>query len=168
MLHIASYNSSSSLSHVQTEDVQPNACDLRLKQVFTILSQPFYINNVDKQHRGRYELMPTNNQWILHPGVYEIIMEGTVRVGPDEAGWVITRSSLNRNGVFITSGLYDSGYFGPMAGCLHVNGGDLVIEVGTRIGQFLLFKAEALHNYQGSYGYTADGLARAEQAKFGY
>lgn len=168
MLHIASNNSTSSLSDIKDEDVQPNACDLRLKQVFQIMNQPFYINNVSKQHRGRYEILPDNNRWRLIPGTYEIIMDGIVTVGPDEAGWVITRSSLNRNGVFITSGLYDSGYIGPMAGCLHVHGGELEIDVGTRVGQFLLFKAEALHKYQGSYGYTADGQARSEQTKFDY
>ena len=83
-----------------------------------------------------------NDDWHLDVGTYEIIMEGEITIGPDEAGWVITRSTLNRNGLFITSGLYDSGYQGVMAGALHVNVGPAVIRKGTRVGQFLLFKAE--------------------------
>jgi deoxycytidine triphosphate deaminase len=79
-------------------------------------------------------------------------MEGTVCIGANEAGWVITRSSLNRNGCFITSGLYDSGYEGVMAGVLHINNGPMMIQRGTRVGQFLLFEAEALNQYDGDYG----------------
>ena len=39
-------------------------------------------------------------------------MENIVSIEEGYAGFVITRSTLNRNGVFITSGLYDSGYHG--------------------------------------------------------
>ena len=90
--------------------------------------------------------------WRLEVGTYEIIMEGEITIGPDEAGFVITRSTLNRNGLFITSGLYDSGYSGVMAGALHVGVGVARIQRGTRVGQFLLFKAEALNQYDGNYG----------------
>jgi len=83
-------------------------------------------------------------------------MEGIVSIGEDEAGWVITRSTLNRNGLFITSGLYDSGYEGVMAGALHVNGGPAKIKKGTRVGQFLMFKAESLSSYDGDYGVGKD------------
>jgi deoxycytidine triphosphate deaminase len=79
-------------------------------------------------------------------------MENEITVGADEAGWVVPRSSLNRNGVFITSGLYDSGYTGVMAGVMHVECGPVRIQKGTRVAQFVLFKAEALSNYNGSYG----------------
>jgi deoxycytidine triphosphate deaminase len=86
------------------------------------------------------------------PGTYEIVMQNIITVGEGEAGWVITRSTLNRNGVFITSGLYDSGYHGVMAGALHVTGGPMRIKSGTRVGQFLLFKSQTLKMYDGDYG----------------
>ena len=79
-------------------------------------------------------------------------MENEVSIEEGYAGFVITRSTLNRNGVFITSGLYDSGYHGVMAGCLQVRVGPMKIQRGTRVGQFLLFKAETLSLYDGSYG----------------
>jgi deoxycytidine triphosphate deaminase len=79
-------------------------------------------------------------------------MENIINVGPGEAGWVITRSTLNRNGCFITSGLYDSGYHGVMAGVLHVTIDTARIKKGTRIGQYLSFDAEALTMYDGDYG----------------
>jgi deoxycytidine triphosphate deaminase len=153
MIHLGSSNSSSSLSTFQPEDVQPNAIDLRVDQIRRIDDNVFTISEDGKIHRGSAPIATEKDgYWRLENGTYEVIMEGEVTIGPDEAGWVITRSSLNRNGVFLTSGLYDSGYSGVMAGALHVHCGTARIKKGTRIGQFLLFKAESLNQYSGSYG----------------
>lgn len=147
----------SELTSVQPEDIQPNAVDLRLEKVFRILFQDFEISNEHKKHRGTLEVYPDEEGYFtLMPGSYEIVMENIIKVAEGEAGWVITRSTLNRNGVFITSGLYDSGYHGVMAGALHVMVSTARIKKGTRIGQFLLFKAESLKMYDGDYGLGKD------------
>lgn len=156
MKHLAS-SLHSSLSEFTEDQVQPNAIDLRVDKIFRIQNRQFNIDEESKQHRGSVEIEPnTEGYWRLDPGTYEIIMQGEITIGPEEAGWVITRSTLNRNGVFITSGLYDSGYSGVMAGAMHVNVADMRIKRGTRVGQFLLFKAEALHQYEGSYGKNSE------------
>ena len=153
MIHICSDSSGSSLTEVQPGDVQPNAVDLRIDKIFKSDGSVFVISEDEKIHRPKVELFPDYyGVWYLEPGYYEVVMQNIVTLGENEAGWVITRSTLNRNGVFITSGLYDSGYSGVMAGAMHVNAGPIVIERGTRVGQFLLFKAESLHLYNGSYG----------------
>ena len=152
MIHLASPDSKSSLSKFDADQVQPNAIDLRVDKIFQSYSQVFVISEEEKSHRESKEIIPVDDWWRLEVGSYEIIMQGTVTLADDEAGWVITRSSLNRNGCFITSGLYDSGYSGVMAGVLHVNNGPIRIKQGTRVGQFLLFKAEALNQYDGDYG----------------
>lgn len=153
MRHIASNETTSQLTNIQAEDIQPNAVDLRIAKVLKILPDTFKISESSKTHRGVVDIEPDEaGWWNLPVGSYEIAMENIIEVGADEAGWVITRSTLNRNGVFITSGLYDSGYHGAMAGCMHVTTGPIKIQKGTRVGQFLLFKAEALHKYNGSYG----------------
>lgn len=156
MIHLASTESQSTLSEFNDTQVQPNAIDLRLDKVFVSYTQPFVISEDEKQHRITKEIDPVDDWWYLDPGSYEVVMEGTVTLGPDEAGWVITRSSLNRNGCFLTSGLYDSGYSGVMAGVLHVNNGPMRIKRSTRIGQFLLFKAQSLNQYDGDYGAGKD------------
>lgn len=153
MKHIRGPFSRSVLSQVQLQDVQPNAVDLRLKSVFRISADVFEISNETKQHRRTTVVEPDEDGWFyLEPGDYEVVMENIIEVGEDEAGWVITRSTLNRNGLFLTSGLYDTGYKGVMAGCLHVTCGPARIKQGTRIGQYLSFDAEALGEYNGSYG----------------
>lgn len=89
-------------------------------------------------------------------------MENLIHVGDGEAGWVITRSTLNRNGLYLTSGLYDSGYNGVMAAVLHVTCGMARIKRGTRIGQYISFEAEALSSYDGDYG-----LKKEHDKKYG-
>jgi deoxycytidine triphosphate deaminase len=153
MKHLASPDSESELSEYEPDQVQPNAIDLKVDKIFRIESTKFVISEEQKGHRGSIELIPDEDGfWHLETGVYEIIMEGEITIGPNEAGFVITRSTLNRNGLFITSGLYDSGYSGVMAGALHVHCGMATIKKGTRVGQFLLFDAESVNQYSGSYG----------------
>lgn len=157
MIHLASNNSNSTLSTFTDDQIQPNAMDLRVDKIFSIMYEnKFEISEDGKVHRGSLEIKPDKDGWwSLGPGTYEIIMEGEIEIGHDEAGWVITRSTLNRNGIFLTSGLYDSGYKGVMAGAMHITGNRLTntrIKKGTRVGQFLLFKAEAVIQYDGDYG----------------
>ena len=156
MKHIESPNSKSSLTNVQPQDVQPNAVDLRLGKVFAITNNLFQIDETSKSHRGSSVVEPTDGWYTLDPGHYEVIMENEITVGDGEAGFVITRSTLNRNGVFLTSGLYDTGYQGVMAGVMHVTCGPMRIKQGTRIGQYLSFEAEALYEYDGDYGSNKD------------
>ena len=157
MKHILGPSSKSTLTNVQDGDSQANAIDLRLDKVFRILPNIFEITNDHKKHRGSEEILPDAEDFFaLSPGSYEIVMENIIHVGEGEAGWVITRSTLNRNGCFITSGLYDSGYHGVMAGVLHIAVGDARIKKGTRVGQYLSFNAEALSLYDGDYGISKE------------
>ena len=157
MKHILGTNSRSLLSEVEPGDVQPNAVDLRLDKVFEIHPDVFTISETNKIHRKTSLVEPDQFGWYqLLPGHFEVIMKNKITVGENEAGWVITRSTLNRNGVFLTSGLYDSGYSGVMAAVMHVSVGAIRIQRGTRIGQYLSFEAEMLKKYEGSYGSGSD------------
>ena len=171
MVNIAGEDSSSSLSNIVSEDVQPNACDLRIGKVFAIkdtsgfsypVSSNRFVLSADNRtkimrptttiHPERLDEFEGKSFFILPSGIYEVIMQNEILVGHDEAGFVITRSTLNRNGVFLTSGLYDSGYDGIMAAVMHVNCGPAYIEEGARIGQYLSWKSLAIGKYDGSYG----------------
>lgn len=163
MKNIGSVLTKSVLSNMEDGDVQPNAVDLRLGKVLWISSNEFLIDEERKVHRGTVEMIvDTDGYYRLEPGHYEVVMQNKISVGRDEAGWVITRSTLNRNGVFLTSGLYDTGYNGVMAGVMHVTVGPMRIKPGTRIGQYLCFDAQALSTYDGSYG---DGKQHDEKYK---
>lgn len=152
MIHIKG-KAKTTLTSVQEDDIQPNAIDLRLGKVFKIRNAQFLIDEEQKIHRGSDLVeVGADGYYTLPEGSYEVIMENIIDVAEGEAGWVITRSTLNRNGVFLTSGLYDSGYNGVMAGVMHVSCGEMKIKPSTRIGQYLCFRAESLHSYDGDYG----------------
>lgn len=162
MIHIASEKSASTLSNVSTTDIQPNAVDLKVSKILRISDNVFTIDEEQKIHRGSKSVeVQEDGYWNLEPGSYEVVMENIIEVGEGEAGFVITRSTLNRNGVHITTGLYDSGYHGSMAAVLHVNCGVMRIKPGTRIGQYLSFKSETLSLYDGDYG-----LAKEHDQKY--
>ena len=162
MRNVGSNTSKSSLTNVQEDDVQPNAIDLRLGKVLRVMSETFTIDETQKLHRGAEEVkVGQDGYWSLAPGAYEVVMENVVTVADGEAGMVITRSTLNRNGVYLTTGLYDSGYTGMMAAVMHVTTGYMRIKPGTRIGQYLCFDAETLSMYDGDYG-----LGKEHDAKY--
>lgn len=155
MKSLASASSNTTLEIIDEKCVTPNAIDIRLDRVFKLRDTRFTVTESEKVHRDRVELQPNegSGMWHLDPGVYEAISENKITIGQGEAGFVITRSTLNRNGVFITSGLYDTGYHGNLAMVLHVTTGYMQIAPQTRIGQFLTFDAENLFDYDGDYGH---------------
>lgn len=165
MIHIGSNRSNSSLTHIGPNSVQPNAIDLELDRVW-FMNGRFSLTEDDKVHRIPSEIFDYDGYFYLDNGAYQVTFKGLINIGEDEAGFVITRSTLIRNGLFLATGLYDSGYSGTMASCLHVNGGGASIKKGTRIGQFLLWKAESLHNYNGSYGLNVLGEPKKEETRY--
>ena len=157
MLHLGNDTTTSKLDKYDQDQLQPNAIDLRVKEILRFTESIFILSEKDKTHRKSSPVsLNQSGFWALTPGSYEVIFEGKIKIGLGEAGFVITRSTLNRNGCFLTSGLYDSGYEGIMAGALHINGGNALIKPGSRLGQFLLFKAQELHSYSGNYGLHSD------------
>lgn len=164
MIH-PSISANTKLSKVLEGDPQPNAIDLRVEKIRRIQQHsPFMLSENDKIHRDSVlmdvrEVFHMGHEfkgWMLPPGHYELVMMNEVSVAEGEAGFVITRSTLNRNGVFITSGLYDSGYEGVMAACMHVSCGPMYLEYRARVGQYLCFNAETLSLYSGSYGHGTE------------
>lgn len=145
-------NTDSSITNFDDDMIQPNAIDLRLDRIWQMHGM-FSIDEESKDHRHKNEIFVDDDGYFyLNPGSYEVSFKHIVDISSTEAGFVITRSTLNRNGVFITSGLYDSGYNGSMAACLHVGGGMMRIKPDTRIAQFVLWDTEAVHQYDGDYG----------------
>lgn len=70
----------------------------------------------------------------------------------DTFGIIQIRSSLSRKGIFLTSGIYDPGFNG-IGGVSIYNMSDkpFIIEKGFRIGQIVIFKADAASQYIGHY-----------------
>lgn len=160
------------ISGLDDECIQPNAVDIRVKAIFKLDEKsPFLLSDEQKIHRKKEEVKPTlttafrnfnksdagigskavGEYYRLEPGVYEFETAHWIEVPSGKAGWIVPRSTLNRNGVFITSGLYDSGFKNYIGGTLHVRAGVAYIAVKSRIGQFILADAETVSLYEGGY-----------------
>lgn len=157
------------------KQVQPNAIDFTLNRLFTITNMPFFISEDDKVMRGGNEVA-VSTHYVRRPSkehkdkldVYEVeawelqgqttydgMSDVYVNVPQDVAVLpTIVRSTYNRNAVFITSGLYDSGYKGHIGFAVHNNSrGPAYIAPGTRIGQIIFVKAESASMYAGQWSH---------------
>jgi len=151
-------HSSKFCGKIDSDQMQPNAIDVTLDQLWRIDPDDiFYLSKKDKTMRSRDKLKGT---WVgnmeepsfrLEPGQYQFESNISCDIPEGIVGWLIARSTLNRNGIFIYSGLYDSGFKSPtIGGIMYVNCRSF-IEKGARIAQFVTARAETYHMYNGQY-----------------
>lgn len=142
----------------EDNQLQPNATDITIDRLFKIDSEStFYLSKNSKQSKETHEITPviddrSNVSWVLEPGQYEFESMYFCEIPAQTVGWLIGRSTLNRSGIFVASGLYDSGFKGHVGGTIYCFGPAL-IEQGTRIAQLVTCTAESINLYQGQYQY---------------
>jgi deoxycytidine triphosphate deaminase len=95
----------------------------------------------------------TGARWELRPGAYEVTFDqGLQPLAADEVAFILQRSSLNRNGSYLSSSVIDPGY-----GCYHLGATLYVavpisIEVHARVAQIMIENCEAAEEtYHGQY-----------------
>ena len=146
---------------IQNEEVQiqPNAIDFTLDRLFAINNNTFHISEDAKQMRGGFEIQPAgrpgNEQyWSLEANsVYDGMSGMHVKLPSGIAAMLIIRSTFNRNGIFLTSGLYDSGFEGHLGFAIHNRSGPAIIVPGTRIGQVIFVESENALMYAGGWSH---------------
>ena len=144
--------------------VQPNAIDFTLDVLYGIEHKNiFVISEAGKSMRGGSQLSPVPDRatgspfWTIpaqsvHDGMSDI----HVTLPEGVAAYLIIRSTFNRNGIFITSGLYDSGFSGHIGFAIHNRSGQAKIGLGTRIGQIIFVHSEDSGQlYSGGYNHEA-------------
>ncbi len=96
--------------------------------------------------------------WTLQPRQsYDIASDFYVEVPEGVAAVLIIRSTFNRGQLFLTSGLYDSGFKGTIGAALHNNGNTIAkVGKGVRVGQIAFVKSESVGIYAGGYN-TVEG-----------
>lgn len=147
---------------LEAEQSQQIGLDVRVGSIEKILGTSILMRNSKKL--PAYVPIDRNqdNCWVLKPGAYaiETLEECDIHLGFE--GKLIHRSTFNRSGVFLTGSVYDPGYKGVIAGTLYVHTETLIVEFGTRIGQFQMQTAEQGSAYNGDY---QNQTSHAEAAK---
>ena len=160
-------HSTTVLSNIDETCQQQAAVDLRLENIWK-MEGLFVIDEEKKQHRKTTKLeVEDDGYYHLEEGTFECSFDHNISIGPDEASLIVPRSTLARNGIQITSGLWDPKFSGRGGCCMHVRGGPMKIKPGTRIGQFVTWKVvNAQGEYNGSYGLNEDGTPKVMEAKY--
>jgi deoxycytidine triphosphate deaminase len=158
------------ITGIKDEDVQvqPNAIDFTLDRLFSISDNEFIICadpanpfKEMKQMRGGAELSPYPDRrsgiqfFNLDTGSYDILSDVYVEVPEGMACLLVTRSTFVRNGLFLVSGLYDSGFKGHIGCVLHNLKGTAKVQKGTRVGQVIFVSSETAKMYAGGYNHEA-------------
>lgn len=140
------------------KQVQPNAIDFTLDQLKWVGNEVAYLCEDKKRNKMRSThdvVCFADGTWNLEGGrVYDGSSNMYIEVPEGMAAILYTRSSFARNGVFIMSGLYDSGYQGHIGFTIYTIGGGIQIEPGTRIGQVALVQADAAKMYAGGWNHA--------------
>ncbi len=146
--------------------IQPNALDFTVDSVYIIGDDVFTISEAGKTMRTQVKLETFEGNFVLAQGCYDAMSDFYVNVPEGVAAHLITRSTFNRNGVFIQSGLYDSGFKGNCGFVIYNIGGSTVITPGTRIGQLIFTTSEDSGKlYAGGYNTEAGQHWTAKENK---
>lgn len=156
----------------QNVQVQPNAIDFTLDRLFNINDNEFIVckdpanaNKEMKQMRGGAELAPSPDRrtgvqfFNLDTGSYDMLSDVFVELPDGVAAMLVTRSTFVRNGLFLVSGLYDTGFKGHVGCVLHNMLGAAKVEKGTRVGQIIFIEASSAGVYAGGYNHAAGTAA---------
>lgn len=152
--------------------VQPNAIDFTLDRVFNISDNEFIVakdlanpKKELKQMRGGNELLPYPDRrtgiqlFNLDSGSYDILSDLYVELPEGVAAMLVARSTFVRNGLFLVSGLYDSGFKGHIGCVLHNMKGVAKVQKGVRVGQIIFIEASSAGTYAGGYNHAAGTAA---------
>jgi len=168
-------SSQSKITNVDDQCIQPNAIDIRLDKLFVnnrtkgyapriLLDKTIHMtfDPVEPQgdtvyHYGNCDenadYNPKNPIFILQPNrVYQFESLHDVEIADGELGYIVARSSLVRNGLIVTSGIFDCGFRGRLGGVIHnLSGWPVIIEQNARIGQLVIARSENIKKYDGQY-----------------
>lgn len=137
--------------------IQPNAMDFDCARLFSPdTNSEAFLTEDSKKIRKYVELQPVDGMWSLTDKVsYDFSSNFHVTLPEGVAAQLIVRSTLNRSGIFLTAGLYDSGFHGQVAAMLRVTNGNFRLAPNTRVGQIMFLKSDAGGLYAGGYNHAA-------------
>ena len=124
--------------------VQQSGIDVTIKSIKEI----WHSTPTEIQYSQEISLPST----LLEKRAFDFTCHEFVEVPKNMVALLFIRSTYNRRGAFITTGLYDNGFKNFIGGVLHTMA-PLILEKDARIGQIVFFKTEHTAQYDGSYQY---------------
>jgi deoxycytidine triphosphate deaminase len=149
------------VTNIDEKSIQPNAVDIRCSRLLEIRPDKTLAisESCPKEFSNRWVVpiglrSPDGIEWwtINKNSSYEFETKHEVNIPEGMAGWLIIRSTLSRNGIIMSGGVFDSGFSGLVGGTIHnLTGANIRLERNCRIGQFIMLTSETSHLYDGFY-----------------
>jgi deoxycytidine triphosphate deaminase len=139
--------------------ISPNAIDFTIDKLFAVDNTTVAVlSETEKKMRKVTEVaVDSDGYWTLEPNVvYDGMSAFFVSVPKQHAAQLIIRSTFNRVGCRMSSGLYDDSFSGNIGFTLINHSGQLKVKPGTRIGQIMFIESNSVGAYKGGYNSTAD------------
>lgn len=155
--------------HNKEIQVQPNAIDFTLDKAYSVNVVRFhlYLDDDGTENKGMRggEVLQYNsgfnpglpqNVWRIGPhGMIDCLSDMYVEIPDDVAVILFSRSSITRNGLLITSGLYDTGFKGHIGFLIHnLSEEAAYIGPGVRVGQCMFVSADSAGQYSGGWNHA--------------
>lgn len=145
--------------------LQPNALDISIDDIKLIGNNDAYLSEDNKQMRKLFDVEQDDRGfWILEPGLaYDFTSDFYATIPEGVASKLIIRSTLNRCNLMVSAGLYDTGFFGHIAGVIRNlsypgiaphNRGRFFLAPHTRICQMEFYTSDNNGHYSGGYSHS--------------
>ena len=135
--------------------IQPTGIDFSVKTIYEWKDRGILdFSNKERKLPEIKEIKPVNGIYYLSMGAYMVEFKESVKIPNNIAGIMLSRSSLNRSGAFVTGALIDPGFEGNISVVLHIiNPYGLNLKENARIAQWIFFKLEknVKKGYSGKY-----------------
>ena len=139
------------------KQIQPNAIDFTVDKLTRVGNEIIAIGEKSKNFRSANVVAEEDLYWTLHQGsCYDAVSDMYVKIPSGIAAYLIMRSTFTRNGLFIHSGLYDSGFEGHIGCVIHNPTGITRLGIGTRLGQIIFVESDSAKLYAGGFNHAQD------------
>lgn len=130
----------------QTKCIQPNAIDITADGISQIIAgaEGALLSESDKRFHNLLKCDPDADGYVdlLPNGLYDVHSDFYVDLPEGVAAELVIRSTLNRMGVVLNSGLWDSGYRGHLGAVIRNRSGLLKLHMNTRVCQIKFIRSE--------------------------
>lgn len=137
--------------------IQPNAIDITGDKFFLLNESDTqaHVSETSKSFHALKEIRPSTTSdtiTLMAQRTYDVMSDFYVEIPEGVAAELIIRSTLNRLGLALNAGLWDSGFKGNL-GCIIHNRMDtpILIDIHTRICQIKFYKSDSAGVYAGGY-----------------
>lgn len=132
------------------KQLQPNSIDLTIKNATLILDGGI-LSETSKQMPRANENCEVMGRFVFEAGrAYDVEFNESVIIPEGMMAFITHRSTLNRIGGMITSGIYDTG-FDNYCGAILRTTNKISIDKDTRIASIYFLQADEARKYDGQY-----------------